>query len=549
MPQSTDQHPKRDTLISYMGWIMLIFAIGLALASQWYFWGFVQDDAYISLRYSRNLVEGLGLVFNPGEYVEGYSNFLWTMLGAAYIAVGFNPILSLSVTGCVSAIFLLVMLYFLTRTVRGTSRPIWDAVPVFLLGASSTLGLWSVSGLEQVFFTLSGWGGILFLLRGRPRWACGFLLLAMLTRPEGVLFFLLAAYLALHPARFQIIPNRFAFLTPAIIVFGIFLIYCGWRFWYFGDLLPNTFYVKGGGGITNIKHGLASFKRLCIFNLNGVLLFLAPFALLPAKRRALSLALLLFLIGYCLYEIKIGGDFLPMFRLHLTVLPVQCLLAARAMEGVSVLAMKIVKQEYLPICNKVTPLFVTAIIGALCINMLYYTLRHPEFGNLSDSLEKCHGDIGRYLQRNAKSGDVVLAQDMGAIPWYARDLIFIDTIGLVDKTIAKAQYNANYTPYIRYLLWPDKDARTRIIQMEDRMRAYIFSRTPRYAVVNVHYDADRYSDVMKAMENRNKFFFRSAVRRNVFFYSLDKADEWAEYRLIKGWPYSNQHHLLLFERE
>lgn len=36
----------------------------------------VQEDAFISFRYARNLVDGHGLVFNPGERVEGYTNFL-----------------------------------------------------------------------------------------------------------------------------------------------------------------------------------------------------------------------------------------------------------------------------------------------------------------------------------------------------------------------------------------------------------------------------------------------------------------------------------------
>src|SRR4051812_9442686 len=38
------------------------------------------DDAMISMRYARNLAEGRGLVWNPGEQpVEGYTNFLWTL--------------------------------------------------------------------------------------------------------------------------------------------------------------------------------------------------------------------------------------------------------------------------------------------------------------------------------------------------------------------------------------------------------------------------------------------------------------------------------------
>src|SRR5208282_4503087 len=43
-------------------------------------WG--DDDAYISYRYARNLAEGKGLVFNPGEHVEAYSNFLYVLLTA-----------------------------------------------------------------------------------------------------------------------------------------------------------------------------------------------------------------------------------------------------------------------------------------------------------------------------------------------------------------------------------------------------------------------------------------------------------------------------------
>ena len=42
------------------------------------------DDAMISMRYARNLVHGLGLVYNPGDRpVEGITNPLWTLIMAA----------------------------------------------------------------------------------------------------------------------------------------------------------------------------------------------------------------------------------------------------------------------------------------------------------------------------------------------------------------------------------------------------------------------------------------------------------------------------------
>ena len=46
------------------------------------------DDAMISMRYARNLAEGHGLVWNPGERVEGYSNPLWTLWMALIHATG-----------------------------------------------------------------------------------------------------------------------------------------------------------------------------------------------------------------------------------------------------------------------------------------------------------------------------------------------------------------------------------------------------------------------------------------------------------------------------
>ncbi len=53
---------------------------------------FLCDDAFISFRYVRNLVEGHGLVFNPGERVEGYSNFLWVLeLAGLWRVFGLRP--------------------------------------------------------------------------------------------------------------------------------------------------------------------------------------------------------------------------------------------------------------------------------------------------------------------------------------------------------------------------------------------------------------------------------------------------------------------------
>jgi hypothetical protein len=50
-------------------------------------------DAYITFRYSRNLVEGLGAVYNPGERVMGFTSAPWMLWNAVGYALIKDPVL------------------------------------------------------------------------------------------------------------------------------------------------------------------------------------------------------------------------------------------------------------------------------------------------------------------------------------------------------------------------------------------------------------------------------------------------------------------------
>src|SRR5437868_10332746 len=50
------------------------------------------DDAYITFRYARNLAEGLGLVYNPGEWVLGTTAPLWAVLLAGGYELGLTDL-------------------------------------------------------------------------------------------------------------------------------------------------------------------------------------------------------------------------------------------------------------------------------------------------------------------------------------------------------------------------------------------------------------------------------------------------------------------------
>ena len=79
------------------------------LAHAFYYWDWVEDDAFISLRYAQNFVDGSGLVFNLGEPVEGYSNLAWVLYAAMAIKMNLDPLLILKMTAILAGLLTLVL--------------------------------------------------------------------------------------------------------------------------------------------------------------------------------------------------------------------------------------------------------------------------------------------------------------------------------------------------------------------------------------------------------------------------------------------------------
>ena len=154
---------------------------------------FTVDDAYISMRYARHLYEGKGLVYNIGEYVEGYSNFLWVIILALWGSLGFNLPLIANVLGILFSLLTLVIVFKLMGRINdGVS--FWSILPVIFLSTNWDFTGWATGGLETALFTL-----LLFVAIYRfheeviartssfqlSAIICGLL---CLTRPEGFLF-------------------------------------------------------------------------------------------------------------------------------------------------------------------------------------------------------------------------------------------------------------------------------------------------------------------------------------------------------------------------
>jgi hypothetical protein len=147
----------------------------------WAFLGYTQDDVYITYTYSRNLAEGNGLVFNPGEYIQGTTTPLWALsMAGVYI---FTP--DLQTAGNVLCGLLLLLTLFITYhlTINTLSLP---ARLLLLCGIASAPLFYLAYGMETMLYCAVLAAAFLAWRRGQIHLA--FVLAGVLTwtRADGI---------------------------------------------------------------------------------------------------------------------------------------------------------------------------------------------------------------------------------------------------------------------------------------------------------------------------------------------------------------------------
>jgi hypothetical protein len=142
------------------------------------------DDAYITFRYARNLVEGFGFVYNPGERVLGTTTPLYTLLLAGLaLATGSRdfPALALAVNA-LSGAASVVLLYALGRRFAGHRAP---AVAAALLWAVAPYSVsFAIGGMETDLTVALLLAASYAHVAGRPRAMAALSALVLLARPD-----------------------------------------------------------------------------------------------------------------------------------------------------------------------------------------------------------------------------------------------------------------------------------------------------------------------------------------------------------------------------
>ena len=232
----------------YLPWLALL---GWLTSVSWFF----TDDAFTSFRYARNLLEGHGLVFNPGEYVEGYSNFLWVLeLAAIWALFDLAPEYTAQwLSVAFTAATLAAMLWWMAKLPGLAHRGLTTWMALGLVCSSATFATWtSGGGLETRQFTFFILLAVVCLSLYRDRRAglltASFgLVAAAYTRPEGPLiavlcfgWFVIQRYI--DQGRRQPDWREVGCLVvPCVALVAAHFLF---RYAYYGEWLPNTYYAK-----------------------------------------------------------------------------------------------------------------------------------------------------------------------------------------------------------------------------------------------------------------------------------------------------------------
>jgi arabinofuranosyltransferase len=416
------------------------------------------DDGFISFRYADHLARGQGLVYNIGERVEGYTNFLWVaLLAAARFAM---PAVDLPqaarVAGTAATLLIIVLTFRCAQTVaRGSAAALLAAA---FLAAHSSLAAWSAGGLETSLFTLLVFAGASSYLSYRRTGrhlavSASLFALAAMTRPDGVIFFA-ATLFALLVSGYRRDGRRPAVRFAAVFL-AIFVPYFIGRSLYFGDLFPNTAYAKVALGFTQLSRGARYVWNYVVEY--GVLAWILPVLLYLWRSREEWLWYFAGLIAvYLAYIVYVGGDGLAFHRFIAHIAPFIYTIAAAAL--VDFHRRYIATRAPAWIHTSVAGLGV-AVVLALTARTTMVPIFAPERvrwfeaqsqlsfpGNGQDHSYVWFDNYfvdrlaaaSRYLQQHAPPGSLVAATPAGAIAYYM-DHPVIDMLGLTDKHIARAQ--------------------------------------------------------------------------------------------------------------
>ncbi len=291
------------------------------------------DDAMISMRYAWNFAHGLGLVWNAGQRVEGYSNLLMTLvmsLASFFLDKKF-AVLAVQIFGLPT---ILATAYVTKQVADEINADRLYRQLIGILAFASVLlyyplSYWTLMGMETGLVSLFIMADILFALRWLRTNKTSDLVylaiiggLAFLTRNDSLIYSALVfAFIALETYINKGNKQTFLKIFYAGCLLALFAIaQIIFRILYYGELLPNTYVLKLIGIPLSVRV-VGGYGFLQPFFQQSAPVILAAVVGLLIDLRRIKVFLFSFIAAAILYQIYVGGDPWPLWRMLAPAMP------------------------------------------------------------------------------------------------------------------------------------------------------------------------------------------------------------------------------------
>lgn len=317
--------PSRWIEVAVLAAGLILFAMFATLSHQR-----VLDDAYITYRFAEHLSQGHGLVWNVGgERTEGFTSPVHVLMCAAAFRAGWDPLVFTRVVSVIALLGCAVLC--VVWIARIPPAPHWPrTLPWLLVLGNGCLVYAALFGLETLIITFlctaAAYSWWRWCELSSPAYLALFVALALLsvmTRPDACAWVagLLVSYLIiglLPDSRSRVSKGFLQFSGAAVVLFVGVAGFAWWKYHYFGDSLPNPFYIKSAQGLISDR-GVAYVARFVVWGAPVILGMLwGLYRIRAVWYRSLVLASGLFVLSFLHFEPLMGTA----FRFLLPVWPV-----------------------------------------------------------------------------------------------------------------------------------------------------------------------------------------------------------------------------------
>ena len=375
------------------------------------------DDPFITYRYSHNLINGKGLVFNENERILSTTTPFFALV-LALLALLFNhwidipsiaiwiSIVSLPVGGIVLWLIFRKLRMFYAAWIGLILYPVF---PLLITTISSEIPLYLTFGLLSIYF----------VLEEKYKTASLFSGLLVVTRPDGIILVgLLTIFLFVKLKKYPL--GYLGILTIICIA------WFGFAWLYYGNPLPVTLFVKQSQAKMDISQSFISgfvnlaniYKKFPLYWFYAFLFIIGSFLIIRKKK---TLLLLILIWGGLFFFSYVALDVSRYFWYYATLVPAFIIAIAAAFE-----IFRLIKNQKLRILS--FTLLTVIIIGGHLSKVI-------KLSHQIDSRIPIYTEIGKWISENTPTGSSIGVLEVGIIGYYAERKM-IDFASLIQPEVA-----------------------------------------------------------------------------------------------------------------